>query len=115
MEIVPTQTDANVFLRNGQGLHVYLSGFAMFSSSPNPRVPLYLKNLLHVPSINKNLVSVSKFASDNYFEFYPSIYSVKSQVDNSVILTGYLGFDGLYIFPLLLLHFVSNSSHYHLS
>jgi len=44
MEIVPTQTDANVFLRNGQGLHVHLSNFAKFSSGPNPHVPLYLKN-----------------------------------------------------------------------
>ena len=112
MEIVPTPTDTIMFLGNRQGLLVHLCGSAMFLSATNPPVPLLLKNLLHVPYINKNLVSVSKFASDNhvYFEFYLSLCFVKSQVDHPVLLTGYLGSDGLYQFPSLSLHFVSKSS-----
>lgn len=64
---------------------------------------LFISNLLHVPSITKNLVSVSTFAKDNnaYFEFHPTLCFVKSQVDHSVLLEGFLGSDGLYQFPSL--------------
>jgi len=53
----------------------------IFFLATNPPIPFYLKNLLYVPSINKNIVNVNKFANDNNhvcFEFYPSIYFVKS-------------------------------------
>ena len=47
-------------------------------------------------------MSVSRFAKDNnvYFEFHSSVCFVKSQVDHSILLRGYLGRDGLYQFPL---------------
>ena len=66
----------------------------------NFKFPLYLNNLLHVPSITKNLLSVSKFALDNnvFFEFYPYHCNVKSQATNKVILSGIVGADGLYSF-----------------
>jgi len=62
-------------------------------------------NLLHVFSLNKNLVRVSRFAHDScvYFEFHPFVCFVKSQVDHSILLKGSLGSDGLYQFPLPLL------------
>jgi len=43
-------------------------------------------------------VSVSKFAEDNhiYFGFDSSTYFFKSQVNQSVLLTRYLGPNGLY-------------------
>lgn len=43
-----------------------------FTSPFHPQTTLKLKNLLLVPSIIKNLVSVSQFAKDNnvYFEFH---------------------------------------------
>ncbi|BAT82014.1 hypothetical protein VIGAN_03194800 [Vigna angularis var. angularis] len=61
---------------------------------------------MHVPSVNENFVSVSRFARDNnvYFKFHSTVCFVKSQVDNSVLLCGYLGPDGLSQFPLLPLH-----------
>jgi len=67
----------------------------------NFKFPLYLNNLLHVPSIIKNLLNVRKFALDNnvFFEFYPYHCNVKSQATNKVILSGIVGADGLYSFP----------------
>jgi len=61
--------------------------------------------LLHVPSITKNLISVSQFLKDNsvYFEFHPSLCFVKSQATNEILLRGHLGVDGFYQFPPFLL------------
>lgn len=43
---------------------------------PFPHSTLHLKNVIHVPSLNKNLISVSKYAYDNnaYVQVYP-LYS----------------------------------------
>jgi len=102
----------NVFLGNGQGLLVQLSGSASFQSNTNPSVTLCLTNLLHMPPLNKNLVSVSRFARDNcvYFEFHPFVCFVKSQVDDSILLKGSLSSDGLYQFLLPLLPYIVPAS-----
>lgn len=59
-----------------------------------------LHDLLHVPNITKNLLSVSKFARDNnvFFEFHPHSCYVKHQVTKQILLQGTLK-DDLYIFP----------------
>ena len=59
---------------------------------------LKLHDLLYVPSITKNLVSVSKLARDNcvYFKFYPFHCFVKSQGTKEVLLHDVLGKDELY-------------------
>lgn len=71
-----------------------------FTSPFEPQTTLKLKNLLLVPSITKNLVSVSQFARDNnvFFEFHPDMCFVKSQVSSKILLQGSLGKDGLYQF-----------------
>jgi len=48
---------------------------------PDPNDTIVLKNLLHIPHINKNLVSVSQFSKGNnvYFEFYPDVCYMKNQ------------------------------------
>jgi histone deacetylase 1/2 len=63
-------------------------------------VHLKLNDLLHVPNISKNLLSVSKFAKDNnvYFEFHPRYCYVKSQDSKHILLEGTVGSDGLYKF-----------------
>ncbi|RDX91656.1 putative mitochondrial protein, partial [Mucuna pruriens] len=63
-------------------------GTSKFYSPPNPSVKFTLNNLMLVPHITKNLVSVSKFAQDNgvYFEFHPTNSFVKSQASNQVLL-----------------------------
>lgn len=55
-----------------------------------------LNQLLNVPSITKNLISVSKFARDYhvYFQFYADFFLVKSQATNEVLLYGPVGKDG---------------------
>lgn len=86
---------------NGQGLHISSIGSSKFLSHFHPNdVALKLNDLLLVPSITKNLVSVSKFAKDNnvYFEFHCSHCFVKCQVSNNVLLKGQVGLDGLYCF-----------------
>ena len=56
-----------------------------------------------MPTITKNVISVSKFGLDNgvYFEFHPNYCLVKSQGANEILLKGSLGPDGLYVFPNL--------------
>jgi histone deacetylase 1/2 len=85
---------------NGQGVSINSLGQSTFNSPYNPNVPLFLKDLLHVPHISKNLLSVSKFAQDNnvIFEFHPYTCFVKSQDSKQVLLEGTVGADGLYQF-----------------
>ena len=72
-----------------------------FSSPVCPNMPLTLHNLLLVPKITKNLISVNKFAQDNnvFFEFHPKFCLVKSQDSSKTLLRGCVGADGLYKFP----------------
>jgi len=60
-----------VQLGNGIGKNIRHISSAKFTN-PNTMTTLHLHNLLHVPFINKNLMSVSQFAKDNivYFEFF---------------------------------------------
>lgn len=76
----------------------------MFPSPHNSQFTLSLNNVLFVPSITKNLLSVSQFCRDNsvFFEFHPKFCLVKSQATREVLLQGFLGTDGLYQFPALL-------------
>lgn len=84
---------------NGAGLHISHFGHSSLSTSIN-RV-LSLNNLLHVPHITKNLISVSQFAKDNsvFFEFHHSFCCVKDPLTGKVLLQGTLH-DGLYRFPI---------------
>ena len=67
--------------------------------SANLSRKLSLKNLLHVPRITKNLLSVSKFAKDNsvFFEFHHNFCFVKDLGTREIVLKGTLD-KGLYHF-----------------
>src|ERR1044072_9695204 len=54
-----------ILLGNCQGLPVLSIGSASLTSPYDPHTVLTLSNLLLVPTITKNLVSVSRFARDN--------------------------------------------------
>ena len=66
----PYHGTETVKMGNGSGLSIANIGSTSFSSSSTHK-SLVLKNLLHVPLITKNLLSVSSFARDNnvFFTF----------------------------------------------
>ncbi|KAF5481417.1 hypothetical protein F2P56_002068, partial [Juglans regia] len=78
-------------IRVGDGIALPIQNIGdsnLFSASSSFK----LRNLLHVPLITKNLVSVCKFCTDNrcFFEFHASHFSVKDTCPNH---------NGLYVFP----------------
>ena len=82
-------------------MQIHPSGSSHFTSPYNSCVSLSLNHRLYVPTITKNLISVSKIAKDNavYFEFHSNYCAVKSQVTNEVLLQGNVGSYGLRSFP----------------
>lgn len=108
------QGTERVHLGNGSGLNISHLGSSVMTDSN--KHSFLLKNLLHVPHIKKNLLSVSRFASDNkvYFEFHPDFCLVKDQLTHRILLKGTLD-HGLYKFSLLTSKKNSCSSPSHVS
>lgn len=82
----PCHSNYRVHVGNRAGLFVDHIG-SLYLISQNNR-SFTLQNLLHVPLITKNLISVSQFARDNkvYFEFHPSVCFVKDQHTGQTLL-----------------------------
>jgi hypothetical protein len=59
----------HVHTANGNSMHISHIGHSILLT---PSSPLHLKNVLHVPSASKNLLSVHKVTLDNdvFFEFH---------------------------------------------
>ena len=57
-----------------------------------------MSNILHVPHIKKNLLSVQQFCRENYvfFEFHSSVFYVKDLITKEVLLSGQSK-DALYV------------------
>jgi len=70
--------------------------------SPIINIVLSLQNILHVPVVNKILLSVSKFSHDNnfFFEYYHDSCSVKHQATKQVMFQCTFR-NGVYVFPAL--------------
>jgi len=85
----------------GRNRFIHSVGSASLRNSSSNHL-FTLHNLLHVPTINKNLLSMSHFARDNgvFFEFFPNHCCVKNQVIKQIILQGRIH-EGLYVFPTL--------------
>ncbi|XP_019430268.1 PREDICTED: uncharacterized protein LOC109337698, partial [Lupinus angustifolius] len=101
-----------IYMGNGAKAPITSSGNTYFHST-NFTTSLSLQNLLLVPTITKNLMSVSQFAKDNscYFEFHPNYCVVKSQGSDEVLLQGTLTSEGLYAFSNLIPKSASKKSH----
>ncbi|CAL0312026.1 unnamed protein product [Lupinus luteus] len=93
----------HLYMGNGTKELISCSGTTTFSSLCHPNISLSLNNLLLVPTITKNLISVSQFAKDNhcFFEFHPNDCFVKSQDSKAILLHGSLTPEGLYAFKSL--------------
>jgi len=97
----PYTGSEEVVVGNGFQRPITSIGSASFTDL-NTHNTFSLQHFLHVPTISKNLLSVSRFASDNhvYFEFHADVCLVKRQGTNKILLQGKLK-DGLYMFPNL--------------
>ncbi|RDY14214.1 hypothetical protein CR513_00754, partial [Mucuna pruriens] len=98
MDNTSLSSSDHVLLGNGQGLSFSSIGFSKLSSAYKPHTSLRLHNLFLVPTITKNLISVSQFARDNsvYFEFHPTFCLLLGSFHDT------LGTDGLYTFGNIL-------------
>ena len=70
----------DILIGNGTSLHITHIGFTtLFSPYSNFSQPFTLSNDLCVPSMKKNLVSISKFCQSNHIlvEFLPFSFVVK--------------------------------------
>jgi histone deacetylase 1/2 len=76
-----------VHAANGQGMRITHIGHASIPSSSHT---LHLRNILHVPKITRNLLSVKKFTYDNnaFFEFHPWYFLIKDQDSRRILLRG---------------------------
>ncbi|KAL4290064.1 hypothetical protein GQ457_14G022270 [Hibiscus cannabinus] len=85
-----------VHLGDGSALNIEQIGRTFIDSSTRT---LCLDQLLYVPSISKNLMSVAKFAKDNdvFFEFHKTTCYIKDASTRIVLLEGQLD-EGLYNF-----------------
>jgi hypothetical protein len=72
---------------NGAGVNITHIGKSIL---PNPSLPLYLNNILHVPHAHKQLVSIHRFNLDNhtYIELHMFFFFIKDQATRKVLLCG---------------------------
>ncbi|KAJ3698372.1 hypothetical protein LUZ61_002077 [Rhynchospora tenuis] len=83
-----------VHIGNGAGLSILNIGSTVIYTSIKP---IYLNNVLHVPKITKNLLSISQLLRDNdvIVEFSSSYCFIKDRVTHQTLLLGNLT-NGLY-------------------
>jgi hypothetical protein len=72
---------------SGAGMNIKHIGH---STIRNPIRDLQLHNILHVPSTQKNLVSVYRLASDNnvFLEFHPNLFLIKDRDMKNTLVEG---------------------------
>jgi histone deacetylase 1/2 len=83
----PYHGQDHVHTANGAGMHITHVGQ---STLPTSSHPLHLNNVLHVPSVTRNLLSVKRFSLDNnvFFEFHPWYFFIKDRSTRAVLLRG---------------------------
>jgi hypothetical protein len=76
-----------VHVGDGTGLRILHTGHASLRTASRS---LALRNILHVPAISKNLLSVHKLARDNdiFFEYHPWHFSIKDRQTGNSLLKG---------------------------
>ncbi|GMI71298.1 hypothetical protein HRI_000799100 [Hibiscus trionum] len=86
-KVQPYSSQGNVHIGDGSSLSISHAGQSILHTSTKP---LIIDHLLHVPAITRNLLSVSKFATDNavFFEFHPNYSVIKDELTGNVLLQG---------------------------
>ena len=92
----PNYGHGQVHTANGVGMPISHIGQASLLTS-HPSRQLHLRNVLRVPSVTRNLLSVPKLTLDNHVlcEFHPFNLFVKDRATRDVLLSGRLS-QGLY-------------------
>jgi hypothetical protein len=92
------QGSEQIRVGNGTSLPIHHIGTTQFST---PTTTFRLNNVLHVPDISNNLLSVHKFTNDTntFMEFHPFLFRVKDLASRRLLLQG-PSKHGLYPFPL---------------
>jgi hypothetical protein len=87
-----------VLVGNGASLKISQIGSSILTPS---KTPFVLKQLLLIPEIQKNLISVQQFCSDNlvFFEFHDRFFLIKDYSGKILHLGTFK--DGLYSFSSL--------------
>lgn len=88
------QGNDNLHVGDGKGFPILHIGSSRIFS---PNKTFQLTNILHVPHITKQLLSVQKFCLDNnvFFEFHTLFFVIKDVSTHTTLLTG-LSENGLY-------------------
>lgn len=91
----------NLIIGDDNDIFIQSIGHSTFSSPLSTNQTFKLHNILHVPTVAKNLIIISKFSYDNnvFFEFHQTYCCVKDHVQGMVLLQGQLH-NGLYVFYL---------------
>ncbi|GJY11383.1 putative RNA-directed DNA polymerase [Tanacetum coccineum] len=92
----------SLYVGNGESLPILHIGSTKIYS---PHKTFTLSNILHVPQLKWNLLSVQKFCHDNnvFFEFHSTFFAVKDTFTRKTLLTG-PSYNGLYSLRLPLSH-----------
>lgn len=95
-----------VSVGNGAGLQISHIGS---NSITTPSTHFHLNNMLCVPNISTNLISVHRFANDNncMYIFYASGFCIKDKATRKMLFRGQSE-NGLYPFPIRKLYTHSN-------
>jgi hypothetical protein len=76
-----------VHTTDGNGMQISHIGHVVLHT---PSSPLHLKNILHVPSASKNMLSVHRLTLDNhvFLEFHPFFFLIKDLVTRRILFKG---------------------------
>lgn len=90
-----------IYVGNGSSLSVHCAGHSE-SRIPSSQYTLKLRDVLHVPGITKNLLSIPKLCLDNdiLIAFYSNLCIIKDLPTDRVVYKGILRPNGLHCLPL---------------